>query len=216
MFTTLYYQYDGVFRDDKDIANNTLNYSALVKNIRPGDMKYKDINGDGKINGDDQLRTNKTDFPKFQGGATVSMEYRDFDLSILLQGATGAILRLDPAEWGSIGNYLKYTYDRRWTVEKPSTIHPRIADRGNTYYSFGNTYWVHSSDYLRLKNVEIGYSLPASICKRANISKLRVYANALNLITWDKLKVFDPESTNGRGTYYPQARIINTGVTLTF
>jgi TonB-dependent starch-binding outer membrane protein SusC len=217
--TSNQYIYDGVFRDAKDIADNKIDYSSFVKSnadLRPGDMKFKDITGDGKITADDQKRIDKNDFPTFQGGINANASYRGFDVSILFQGATGAVLRLDPAEWGSIGNFLEYTYNNRWSVENPSSVHPRIADRANTYYSNNNTYWIRNSNYLRLKNAEIGYSLPSSIGKRVGISNFRVYANGLNLITFDKLKVYDPESTNGRGTYYPQARILNLGFTVTF
>lgn len=215
MGTGIFYQYDGVFRDEADIAANTLDYSALVKDIRPGDMKYKDITGDGIINGDDRLRSDKNAQPTFQGGANFSMQYKNFDLSVLFQGATGGQLFIG-TESGSIGNYLQYTYENRWTVDNPSSTDPRIADRGNTYYSGGNTYWLRSSDYLRLKNLEIGYVLPASVSSRLGMSNLRLYVNGLNLVTWDKMKLYDPESERGDGQYYPQARIINTGISVAF
>jgi hypothetical protein len=95
-----------------------------------------------------------------------------------------------------------------------------LANRGDTYYTGGgagnNTYWLRNSDYLRLKNIEVAYNLPGQIGRKAGISNLRLYVNALNLITWDKMKIWDPESTSGNGQYYPQARIINTGVRVTF
>ena len=74
-----------------------------------------------------------------------------------------------------------------------------------------------SKDYVRLKNIELGYNLPSSVMNRFGDSRLRVYVNALNLLTWTKEDIsFDPETTNGAGTYYPQARVINTGLSLTF
>jgi len=215
MNTFNFYVYDGVFRDEQDIANNTLDYSALVTDLRPGDMKYKDVNNDGVIDGDDRSRLDKSRDPRFQGGLNIGMQFRNFDLSILLQGATGGLLYIG-TESGSIGNYLQYTYNNRWSVENPSSEHPRIADRGNTYYSSDNTYWLRSSDYLRLKNFEIGYTLPTALGKKVGINSMRIYASGLNLFTWDKMKIWDPESTTGSGQYYPQARIINTGVAVTF
>ena len=92
------------------------------------------------------------------------MGYKTFDLSILFQGATGGLLYIG-TESGDIGNYLKYSYDHQWTIDKPSSVDPRIANRGNTYYSGGNTYFLRNSDYFRLKNIELGYNLPLKWAK---------------------------------------------------
>ena len=215
----LSYEYDGVFLDQADIDKNTIDYSGVAGTLRPGDMKFKDVNGDGKINGDDQTRLDKNRDPRFTGGVNINLRYKDFDLSVLFQGAAGGLLYIG-TESGDIGNYLTYSWDHRWSVDAPSSVDPRLANRGDTYYtggSFGlNTYWLRNSDYLRLKNVEIGYNLPASIGKKAGISNFRIYANAYNLITWDKMKIYDPESTSSSGQYYPQARVLNTGVRITF
>ncbi|WP_411273033.1 hypothetical protein, partial [Daejeonella sp.] len=73
-----------------------------------------------------------------------------------------------------------------------------------------------SSDYLRLKNVQIGFNLPAAFSKKAGVSNFRIYVSGLNLLTWDKMKIYDPETTNASGQYYPQSRTINTGVSATF
>ena len=220
-FDFLAYLYDGVFRDQKDIAVNTLDYSAATSKLLPGDMKFKDINGDGKINGLDRVRIDQNRDPTFTGGINIEMKYKNFDLSILLQGATGGLLLFNVNETGDFGNYLKYSYDNRWSVENPSSIDPRLANRGNTYYTnngqnFGsNTYFYRPSDYIRLKNIEVGYNFEA-LTKQLGISRLRVYFNALNLFTVDKMKIWDPESTSGSGQYYPQARILNTGIRVTF
>ncbi len=215
----LAYQYAGVFRDAKDIADNKIDYSALARTLRPGDMKFRDVNGDGKINGDDQVRLDKNRDPTFTGGINIGVQYKDFDLSILFQGATGGLLYFG-TESGDIGNYLQYSYDHRWSVNNPSSVDPRLANRGDTYYTGGgagnNTYFLRNSDYIRLKNVEIGYNIPASLRKRAGISNFRLYASGLNLFTWDKMKIWDPESTNTSGQYYPQARILNLGARITF
>lgn len=216
----LAYQYDGVFRDQKEIAANTIDYSGVGgTNLRPGDMRFTDINGDKKINGDDLVRLNKTRDPTFTGGFNLNLQYKSFDLSLLFQGATGGLLFIG-TESGDIGNYLQYSYDHRWSIDNPSSVDPRLANRGNTYYAGGtggaNTYWLRNSDYLRLKNFEIGYNLPASIGKAAGLSNFRVYVNGVNLITWDQMKIWDPESTSGNGQYYPQARVLNFGARVTF
>lgn len=216
MNTFLVYQYDGVFRNQEEINSETLDYSALTNNLRPGDMRYVDYDGDGKITPDDRVRMDNNDIPLFQGGANINASWKNLDISILFQGALGARQYVSAGESGNIGNFLLDIYENRWTIDNPSSEHPRIANRSDQYYSNGNTYWFRSTDYLRLKNVEIGYNLPQAMADRIGVGNLRVYLNGLNLLTWDKLKVYDPESNNSTGQYYPQARIISTGLSVTF
>src|SRR5690606_34619554 len=92
----LYYIYDGVFRDEADIAANTLDYSAVTNSLRPGDMKFVDYDGDGDITPDDRVRRDKNTIPTFQGGLNIGMQYKGFDLTVLFQGATGGELRVGP------------------------------------------------------------------------------------------------------------------------
>ena len=219
----LAYQYAGVFKDARDVSDNKLDYSGVTPAVEPGDMKFKDVNGDGKIDGNDMVRLNKTQDPTFTGGVNLRVQWHSFDLSVLFQGATGGLLYI-ATESGDIGNYLQYSYDHQWTIDHPSSVDPRITNRNNTFYTNTstttspgwNTYFLRNSDYLRLKNVELGYNVAPSLLKRAGISLVRIYANGLNLITWDKMKIWDPESTSGNGQYYPQARIINLGARVTF
>ena len=211
----LLYIADGVFKDQAAIDANKLDYSGLTPQLRPGDLKFKDINGDGKIDGNDQKRVDKGITPKFTGGVNINLSYRNFDLAVLFQGATGGFLPI-ATESGDIGNYLQYTYDHQWTVEHPGSVDPRIANRGDTWYSNNNTYFYRSTSYLRLKNLEFGYNFPSQLVSRAGISRLRLYVNGLNLVTWDKLKIWDPESLTGNGQYYPQAKILNFGVRVAF
>ena len=92
--------------------------------------------------------------------------------------------------------------------------------RGDTYFTGGpygnNTYFLLDRDYVRLKNMEVGYTLRGNALEKAKIQQLRLYVNGLNLLTWDKSGIFDPESENAAGTYYPQSRVINTGINITF
>ncbi|MDB4923381.1 TonB-dependent receptor [Mucilaginibacter sp.] len=219
----LYYIYDGIFATQAqvDVANdktnpNYVDYGGVGEStIRLGDMRYKDYNGDHKINGDDKVRNDKTGDPTFQGGLNLGVQYKNFDLTVLFQGAAGGQLFLQ-TESGTIGNFLQYSYDHRWTVANPSTTDPRTVDRNNQYFSSGNTYWLLNTNYIRLKNAEIGFTLPASIGKKIGISNLRFYANGLNLLTWSKEKIYDPEATSSSGQYYPQARVINLGASVKF
>jgi TonB-dependent starch-binding outer membrane protein SusC len=216
MNTFLVYQYDGVFATQEDVESNTLDYSAITNNLRPGDMKYEDFDGDGAITPNDRVRMDNNDIPLFQGGANIGLNWRSFDVSLLFQGALGARVYVSAGESGNIGNYLLDIYENRWTIDNPSSVDPRIANRSDQYYSGGNTYWFRKSDYIRLKNVEIGYNLPADIAGKIGVGNVRLYLNGLNLLTWSKLKVYDPESNNSTGQYYPQARIISSGLSVTF
>ena len=156
---------------------------------------------DGKITSDDRVRLPNTNLPLFQGGANFGAQYKNFDLTVLFQGAAGAKQYVSTGEAGNIGNFLLDQYENRWTIDNPSSVHPRIANRSDQYYSGGNDYWLRSSDYIRLKNMELGYSIPAEIISKVGLSQFRVYFNGLNMITWDKLKVFDPEADNSTGYY---------------
>ncbi|CAN5150246.1 TonB-dependent receptor [soil metagenome] len=213
----LYYQYDGVFKDQKEIDANTLDYGGVggAGKLFPGSMKFKDVNGDGKIDGLDRVRSNKNQIPKFQGGLTIGLNYKNFDLNILFQAATGAELFIQ-TETGTIGNFLKDTYDHRWTLDNPSSVYPRTVDRNNQYFSNRNSFYTLSTNYIRLKNFEFGYTLPSSIGKKLGITRLRAYVNGLNMVTWSKEKIYDPESQSSDGHYYPQSKVINTGINLTF
>ncbi|GAA5224955.1 SusC/RagA family TonB-linked outer membrane protein [Membranihabitans marinus] len=218
-FNYLAYQYDGVFKDFNDIQNNELDYSGFTNELRPGDMKFKDVNNDGKLDADDKVRLDKNRDPRLTFGANFRMNYKNFDATVLMQGATGGLLYIG-TESGDIGNYLKYSYDNRWTVDNPSSVDPRIANRNNTYYTGSgggdNTYFLRSSDYVRIKNVEVGYTFTNDLIGKVGLTGLRLYVNALNLITFDEMKIWDPESTNSAGTFYPQARILNAGLTVQF
>lgn len=215
----LVYESDGVFRDQAEIEANTIDYSGVTGQLIPGDMKIRDYNGDGVIDADDQVRLEENVTPTFNFGATLDIQYKGFDLSALFQGATGASWFIR-TESGDIGNFLKYSHDNRWSIDNPSSEHPRLASRGDTYYTGGNfgnnTYYLFSKDYVRLKNLELGYSLPQALLNRVKIRGLRFYVNGLNLFTISAQDIFDPEAENSAGTYYPQARVINTGLSLTF
>lgn len=215
---TLLYLYDGIFSTQAEIDANKIDYSGVgARTIRPGDMRLKDVNGDGKINGDDRVRQDKNNIPRFQGGVNMGLRYRNFDLAVLLQASTGAQIFLQ-TESGTIGNFLQWSYDHRWTVDNPSTVDPRIVDRSNQYFSNGTSYWLKNTDYIRLKNVELGYTLPAGLASRIGLSNLRVYVNGLNLATFSpSMKgLFDPESASSSAQYYPQSRILNTGLSVSF
>ncbi|KAA0993943.1 SusC/RagA family TonB-linked outer membrane protein [Dyadobacter aurulentus] len=217
----LVYQFDGAFKSEQEINDSDIDYSPITGNLRPGDMKFKDINGDKKINGDDRIRSEKVQRPWFTGGASVNLGYKQFDVSMLFQGTLGGLQIIGLTESGDIGNYLKYDFDHRWTIDNPTDKYPRLTNRNNRYYTNTgqagiNNYFLKSNNYLRLKNVEVGYNLPSEIGSKIGLSNLRIYVNGLNLLTFDKIKVWDPEATTNSGQYYPQARVVSAGIRLAF
>src|SRR5690606_30257524 len=118
---------------------------------------------------------------------------------------------------GDFGNYLLDFAEGRWTPENPTAEKPRTFNREDEYWiSQANTYWYRSTDYLRLKNVQVGYTLPSNLVNRVGLKSARFYVNAVNLITWDQFDVFDPETDNQDGTVYPQKKVYNVAVNLTF
>lgn len=209
MGSTLYYQAIGIFKDQAAVDA----YPHWA-GARPGDIIFKDVNGDKVIDGLDRVMNEKNDYPRFIGGLNASLRYKQFDVTILVQGAAGAVQYVR-AESGEIGNYYKDFADKRWTPENINASYPRTFNRDEEYWgSQANTFWLRSTDYIRLKNFEIGYTFPMNTNKSLGIEGLRLYMNGTNLLTIDKAKVIDPE-TSGGTSYAPQ-RIITAGLTLTF
>jgi len=211
MGSALYYEAIGIFKDQAQI-DATPHWPAT----QPGDIIFKDVNPDGVINGLDRVMNEKSNMPRFIGGFNINLKYRQFDLAMLIQGAAGAQLYIT-AESGEVGNYYKDFADNRWTPENTDASYPRSYNRSDEYWrSQGNTFWLRSTDYIRLKNFELGYTLPLNVNKILGIENLRIYVNGLNLVTIDKSKVLDPEVSDGSGWSYPLQRVVNCGLTLTF
>jgi TonB-dependent starch-binding outer membrane protein SusC len=211
MSAQLAYQVIGVFKDAAALAA----YPHWA-GAQPGDLIFKDVNNDGVIDGLDRVMDKKTGLPTFIGGMNAVLTYKQFDISILFQSATGAIAYLNP-ESGDIGNYYESWVKNRWTPENTDASWPRVFNRSNEYWSPGanrSTFWEFPTDYIRLKSMEVGYTLPGSLTKKIGVEKLRVYFSGQNLLTLSKLKEIDPEVD--QGTSYPLQRVVNLGVTLTF
>ena len=220
MGTGLYYVATGIFADQTQ-----LDKTPHISGTKPGDIIFQDLNNDGVIDGKDQKRIDKSDYPTFTGGITADLSYGQFDVSILLQGATGGV-RYISTESGLIGNFTQSFAENRWTPENTNSSGPRTFDRNQ---GPGNTYYLHKTDYLRLKNLQFGYTLPANINKKLGIASARIYFSGYNLLTYSPgLKDFDPElsgvdtnsptgiSLTTSGQSYPLQRVINFGINVTF
>jgi TonB-linked SusC/RagA family outer membrane protein len=208
----LYYQKIGIFSDPQSIADY-----PHWNNARPGDIMFEDVNGDKKIDANDRVRSEKNNVPRFVGGLNIKLAYRQFDLSALFQGATGAVVYIY-TESGNDGNFTKSYYDERWTETNPNSTGPRTNVSTNEYWLNGrNTHFLYNTDYFRLKNLELGYSLPASVNSKIGINGLRIYVSGFNLFTFSPgIKDYDPEIGEERGRYYTPQRVVNLGVSLNF
>lgn len=217
----LYYQAIGIFKDQAAVDKYPHWGGA-----KPGDIIFKDVNGDGKINGLDQVRDNKTDIPTFTGGMSIDLGYKGFDFSLLIQGATGAE-RAYTEFSGEAGNFRMDNVIGRWTPTNTDAKKPRAWNRTSQYWMAdgwpNNTYWIRNSNYMRLKNVQIGYTLPQKLIKKVGLDGFRIYASGLNLLTWTGLKDFDPESPNSaagsiwvNSQVYPLNKNYTLGLTATF
>ena len=209
--TVLYYIADGVFKDQAEV-----DAYPHWSGTRPGDIRFLDYNKDGKINADDRVRSKKNAEPRLIVGLNLGAQWKNFDLMVLFQGAMDGETYIWRERAGEAGNFYKMTFDNRWTPENPSSIYPRVYNRENEYWvSNRNTYYVYPSDYMRLKNMELGYNFNIPFIKKAGIADMRVFVNTTNLFTIDKIKVQDPEGDN-TGQNYPQRKVTNVGISLTF
>lgn len=203
----------GLFADQADIDNSPLQQFG---NVRPGDIKYLDRNGDGVINTQDAGYLGQIARPKSIVGLTAAFNYKNFDVNVLLQGAYGGTRWLEgTSAWAFSSNssVLADYLDNRWTDANPNpnADYPRLSSSNNVNNNQRSTFWLRSSNYLRLKNAEVGFTLPKKWANSVRLSNVRVFANGLNIYTWDKLKIFDPETSDSFGNY-PQQRVINFGL----
>ena len=207
---------EGLFTSQAEIEALDFTYKDLNGNssLRPGDIKYVDLNGDKVLDWKDQKEIGKGTLPTWTYGFNMNFKYHGFDLSALFQGAFGYTTYIDLTKAAST---LKY--DNRWT-EKENNPNSLVARPGgastNKYYSDFNN---HSTAYLRLKNLSIGYELPKGLVSKAGIQQLRIYIAGTNLFTLSSLHKYgvDPEVPEGSPAYYyPQQRTLSVGLNLSF
>ena len=209
--SNLYYQAIGVFADAAAVAAY-----PHRDNARPGDIIFEDVNKDEVIDGLDMVRSDKTGLPTFTGGINLLLNYKQFYATIYMQGAAGAALYFDPQGAGTRGNFLQVDVEDRWTVNNINTSKPRAWNAHDEYWTRNeNTYFLKSTDYMRLKNMEIGYNLSNNLTEKLSIKGLRVYLSGTNLLTMTKLHDYDPEADETWGVYPPQ-KVYNMGILLTF
>jgi TonB-linked SusC/RagA family outer membrane protein len=184
--------------------------------VYPGDVKLVDLNGDGIINQFDQTALGSTK-PIIYYGATLGFSIKGFDLSVLLQGVKNRTYQQTDYAFGSGGDRQGYEYLLgRWTPETANTAtYPRLTlgfNANNTPYLNNSSFWTHSGEYLRIRNIDVGYTLPYQFTSRLKVAGLRIFANAQNLFTSTPYDRLDPEIYGD--TSYPMQRIFNLGVNI--
>ncbi|MBE8714460.1 SusC/RagA family TonB-linked outer membrane protein [Sphingobacterium hungaricum] len=208
------YETEGYFQSADEIASHATQFGTLA----PGDLKYKDQNGDGKINESDKVIIGNP-IPRYTYSLNSNFSYKGIDLSFLLQGVGKANGYLYGAgiqpftTTGAIGGTIREDNKDRWTPENPNAAYPRLAFGQNNNQQ-ASQFWMRDASYLRLKNLQIGYKIPL---KNNTIKNLRVFANGSNLFSIDNFwEGYDVEAPIGVGNYYPQVQVYTFGVDVTF
>jgi len=212
------YKSAGLFKDQEDIDN----WAFQNPNILPGDIKYVDINGDGKIDSEDRVIIGKSRMPEIMYGYNLFVKYKDFDLNLFLQGTGNSSFYMGNAERG-----VRYPFDddkpleahaKSWTTDNPdpNAPYPRLSYAKRAHNYEVSDYWVKNTAYLRLKTIELGYNLNAKFARKFHMDNVRLYLNLYNVWTIhsNMPKDFDPE--NQVYTSYPQQFITTFGVNITF
>ena len=214
----------GLFRDYDDIRNSP---KQSWGTIQPGDIKYKDVNGDGIVDDGDRVAIGATDTPSLIYGLGASVSWRGFDLNLHFQGAgkytflinSGAVNAFRDGRWGNI---LQGITDNRWIssdisgtkeTENPNAPYPRLSYGYNLNNQQSSSFWMRNGRFLRLKNLDIGYTLPKPMVNTIHLESVRIYISGQNLITWSPFKLWDPElDSSKRGQIYPITRSFTAGI----
>lgn len=217
---------DGLFQSQGEI-----DHSALFGPTRPGEVKLKDLNGDGRITWDqDWTIIGRSDLPEMMFGLNLGGSYKNFDFNAFFQGAAISDVALSGIYSSSgvydntfytmpfyqDGNSPKYLVEEAWTPENPSAKYPRLSTQSAQSGGKFSSFWLRNGSYVRLKTAQIGYNLPKAWLAKANIQRVRVHASGSNLFTWSHLDYLDPEMPSVNQGYYPQQRVYEFGLSLTF
>jgi TonB-linked SusC/RagA family outer membrane protein len=225
---------DGFYNNWEEARNGSSPSSGI---IAPGYFKFKDLNGDGRVSRDaDMTFVGRSNMPEIMYGLNIDAAYAGFDFSMLFQGAALSSIALAGVYEGSsgtsgvedntpftktfygYGNSPYYLVEQAWRPDNQNASYPRLTSGGvalSPHNANANSGFIKSNDYIRLKSIQIGYTLPKSLFK-SKIEKMRFYVSGFNLFTWDKLKYLDPEMPNVNNGFYPQQKMISGGVNLIF
>ena len=210
---------EGLFVDYDDIRNSP---KQTFGDVAPGDIKYKDVNGDGVIDSNDEVPIGATTKPNLIYGFGLSAQWKGFDFNLHFQGAGKSSFALygsvayplSQQYWGNILTDVVGNYWSLGTNEDPNAKYPRLTFGGNSNNYRTSTYWMRDGSYLRLKNLELGYTLPTQWTRSLYLNKVRIYLMGTNLLTFSSFKLWDPEMGSGTGEKYPLSRTYTIGLTV--
>ena len=218
------YKVDGFFESDEAAQAWMDKYAGkegypFSKKFKAGDLIYQDANGDGKIDADDRVLAGSTD-PKYTFGLNLNTAYKNFDLSMTFTGAAGVSRLINREVTGYFAgddSHPATVWLDAWTPENKNATMPRVAydETSNNYNA--STFWVQNSSYLRMKNLQFGYSLPKNVIKSVGIENVRFYYSVENLFTIHNMLVsVDPEIGSERASSFPLTQTHAFGVNITF
>ncbi|PSL07153.1 SusC/RagA family TonB-linked outer membrane protein [Cecembia rubra] len=209
------YQAIGIFQSQEEVNSAPVQFGSNL--TRPGDIRYADTNGDGVIDANDRVVIGNP-FPRWIYGANLNLTFKDFDLTAIFQGL-GRVDRIMQGN-GQLpmvddrNNALSY-WQNRWTPENPSEDLPRLGGVNNQLIS---TFYIEDMSFFRLKNIEIGYNLPKAVAHKLLMQRARIFIGGQNLLTFTKVKNFDPERQRGLNTERttPLYKVYTAGINLKF
>lgn len=219
------YVAERLFIDDYEVANSPKQFGTYLG----GDIKYRDINGDGVITTLDRVPIGKPTTPEAIYGFGFTFGYKKFDVSSFFQGLAGSSFFINPSNITPFASNVSTSYsgtqngllqaiaDSHWseTNRDVYAFFPRLSTDLITNNNQTSTWWMRDGDFLRLKSIELGFNFPEKILQRYKIGALRIYANASNIIAWSKFKLWDVEM-GGDGLGYPLQRVYNVGINVGF
>lgn len=217
----------GLFQTQEEINNYPAAPSGM---IRLGDLKYRDVNGDGIINSQyDYVKIGYGDIPEINFAFNMDVSYKNFYASMLWQGVANTDYELSgvydsgvtsstvyTASFPESGNSPYYRIEGAWTPENVNAKYPRLSTVSNGNNAWQSSWWVVNGNYLRLKNVNIGFNFPERLLRNTPFSQANIYVAGANLITFSHFKYVDPESPSVSNGYYPQQKTYTLGVNISF
>jgi TonB-linked SusC/RagA family outer membrane protein len=221
------YQALGLFTtaDDKN-KDGTINAAdgynvTQFGTLHPGDIKYADLNGDGKIDSKDLTAIGRPVYPAITYGLTPTIAYKGFDISALFQGAALEDINtmgFQTIPFNSNNSNVSYQYyNNRWTVDNQNALYPRVNGSPTSNNTQFSSFWLVNNSYLRLKTATLGYTIPTAITQKWGIRKIRLYTSGQNVFTFSKLKFEDPEVGYSSGEQsYPLQKVFIFGLNAAF
>lgn len=209
----------GLFESDHEVANSP----KQTGDTRAGDIKYKDLNGDGRIDAMDRKAIGYGQIPEIIYGIGFTFSYKSFSLSGLFQGIGNVDIYLSgegmiPFQQGLTRGNLYSNIDNRWSLENPNpdAFYPRLTPGTINDNYAQSTFWLRNGRYMRLKNAQLAYNMPKSLLGRAKIRNAQIFLEGVNLFTMSPFKLWDVELGNGSGAAFPMIKTYSAGIDFTF